>query len=176
MKTLRVCIGTRRLKREAELTLGWVSVRSWAGEPALHHVSKAVSNPNLVPSWALPSSSRRELWAQPGYKLFPRAQGPLQACGSISRRACIPYESCPAARGVTASPVQPFPGWKATANLCEMLSDGAQRAVKLIRLFSGSHVRRKRGSAEKEKSREVGENCIYFQVGHERGQLAVASA
>lgn len=138
MKTLRARIGTRRLKREAELSPGWVSIRSWAGEPALHHVSEAVSNPNLTPSRALPSSSRREPWAQPGYRLFLRAQGPLQACGSIGRRACIPYESCPAARGVTASPVQPFPGWKATANLCEMLSDGAQRAVKLIRLFSGS--------------------------------------
>lgn len=45
MKTLRARIGTRRLKREAELTPGWVSVRSWAGEPALHHVSEAISNP-----------------------------------------------------------------------------------------------------------------------------------
>lgn len=153
MKTLRARIGARRPKRGAGLPPGWVRVRSWAGERAWRDISKAVSNPNLAPSQAagfailFPPGAAGT--ARP--QLFPRARGPSHARGSVGRRACIPSESRPAARAVTASPVQPFPHGKATANLWKMLSDGAQGAVKSVRLFSGIHVRRKRGSAEKEK-------------------------
>lgn len=95
MKTLRARIGTRRLKREAELSPGWVSVRSWAGEPALHHVSEAVSNPNLTPSRALPSSSRREPWAQPGYRLFPTCSGALASLRQHRQESLHPLRELP---------------------------------------------------------------------------------
>lgn len=107
---------------------------------------------------------------------FSRVLGVPCRRAAASGEPVSPCESRPTAHRVTASPVQPFPGCKGTANLRKMWSDGAQRAVKSIQLFSGIHVRGKRASAETEKSREVGENCIYFWVGRKRGQLAVASA